>query len=101
MRKGETSKIRVKKKFAFGRPGEVEALKFPQGYSTKEVDSERRKKLLSKGVIYELTLVDFIVRRDMEANGNYYKQVWTKPKRNEYEFPNTDLDEVIYSLKCF
>jgi hypothetical protein len=42
MRKSETSKIRVKKKFAFGRPGEFEALRLPEGYSTKEADSERR-----------------------------------------------------------
>lgn len=56
---------------------------------------------MSKGVIYEVTLVDFIVRQDMEANGKFYKQVWTKPKRNEYEFPNTDLDEIVFSLKCF
>jgi|LakMenE18May11ns_1017448.scaffolds.fasta_scaffold9477276_2 hypothetical protein len=37
----------------------------------------------------------------MEANGKFYKQIWTKPKRNEYEFPNSDLDEIVYSLKCF
>lgn len=39
MRKNETSKIRIKKKFGFGRPGEIEALKFPQGYSTDQADA--------------------------------------------------------------
>ena len=29
MRKGETAKIRIKKKYAFGRPGEVDKLSFP------------------------------------------------------------------------
>ena len=36
MRKNERAKIRVQKKFAFGRPGEVECLRFPRGYSTDE-----------------------------------------------------------------
>ena len=39
MRKGESAKIRIKKKFAFGRPGEVDALRFPPGYSTSEADA--------------------------------------------------------------
>jgi FKBP-type peptidyl-prolyl cis-trans isomerase 2 len=73
MRKGESAKIRIKKKFAFGRPGEVDALRFPHGYSTSEADSERRQKITSKAVIYEVTLVDFVVRQDMEANSKYYK----------------------------
>jgi len=42
MRKGESAKIRIKKKFAFGRPGEVEALRFPPGYSESAADAERR-----------------------------------------------------------
>jgi len=37
----------------------------------------------------------------MEANGKYYKQVWRKARKNEYELPNTDLDELVYSIKCF
>ena len=73
MRKGETSKVRIKKKFAFGRPGEVEALRFPPGFSTDPEDAERRQKLLTKAIIYEVTLVDFVIRQDMEANGKYYK----------------------------
>jgi FKBP-type peptidyl-prolyl cis-trans isomerase 2 len=59
---GESAKIRIKKKFAFGRPGEVEALRFPPGYSTSDADVERRQKITTKAVIYELTLVDFVVR---------------------------------------
>lgn len=69
MRKGEHSKIRIKKKFAFGRPGEVDKLRFPLGYSLSEADAERRQKLLSKAVIYEVTLLDWEERVDIEANG--------------------------------
>ena len=101
MRKGESAKIRIKKKFAFGRPGEVEALRFPLGYSTSDADVERRHKITTKAVIYELTLVDFVVRQDMEANSKYYKQVWQRAAKNEYELPNTDLDEFVYSIKAF
>lgn len=32
MRKGEKAKIRIKKKYAFGRPGEVDKLRFPLNY---------------------------------------------------------------------
>lgn len=53
MRLGEKAKIKIKKKFAFGRPGEVERLDFPQEYFS----GERREKLVSKNVIYEVELL--------------------------------------------
>jgi len=56
MREGEKSKIKIKKKYAFGRPGEVEKLIFPHAYST----GDRKNKLITKGVIYEVELVKFI-----------------------------------------
>jgi hypothetical protein len=37
----------------------------------------------------------------MEANSKYYKQVWQRAAKNEYELPNTDLDEFVYSIKAF
>lgn len=40
MRKNEKAKIRIQKKFAFGRPGEIEALKFPTGFSTNTPEVE-------------------------------------------------------------
>jgi len=36
MRLGEKAKIKIKKKFAFGRPGEVDKLDFPPEFSTGE-----------------------------------------------------------------
>lgn len=41
------------------------------------------------------------MRQDMEANGKYYKQVWQRAAKNEYELPNSDLDELVYNLKVF
>ena len=58
MREGEKAKIKSKKKYAFGRPGEVDKLIFPSGYKT----GEGREKITSKGVIYEVELVKFIPR---------------------------------------
>lgn len=81
MRKNERAKIRIQKKHAFGRIGEVDKLKFPRGYSESEQDAERRAKMLSKAVIYEVTMVDWIERMDMEANGLMYKQIITKPSK--------------------
>ena len=60
MRKNERAKVRIQKKFGFGRPGEVDKLRFPPGFSESEEDNERRDKITSKGVIYEVTLVDWV-----------------------------------------
>ena len=53
MRLGEKAKIKIKKKFAFGRPGEVDKLAFPKDFG----EGERRHKLVTKGVIYEVELL--------------------------------------------
>jgi FKBP-type peptidyl-prolyl cis-trans isomerase len=52
MRKGEKSKIKIKKKYGFGRKENVDKLKFPKGY--EEEGSDNRKRLMSKGIIYEV-----------------------------------------------
>jgi hypothetical protein len=46
MRVGERAKIKIKKTFAFGRPGEVEKLIFPP--------NSNQEKLKNKGVIYQV-----------------------------------------------
>jgi hypothetical protein len=52
MRKGEISKIKIKKKYGFGRKENVDKLKFPAGYEVE--GSENRKRLMTKGLIYEI-----------------------------------------------
>jgi hypothetical protein len=88
MRKNEHAKIRIKKKHAFGRIGEIDKLRFPPGYSLEEKDSERRAKITSKAVIYEVTMLDWVERMDMEANGLMYKEVFKTALKKEYELPN-------------
>ena len=92
MRKGEKAKIRMKKKFAFGRPGEVDKLRFPKGFSKSEEDAERREKLLTKSLIYEVHLVDWVERTDVDADGKIFKQLITKARRNEHEHATDNLD---------
>jgi hypothetical protein len=71
MRVGEKAKLKIKRKYAFGRPGEVDKLRFPAAYSA----GERREKLVSKNVIYEVELLQFIPRTDIDHNGSIFKQV--------------------------
>ena len=101
MRKNERAKIRVKKQHGFGRIGEVDKLRFPKGYSLEEKDAERRAKITSKAVIYEVTMVDWIERMDMEANGLMYKQVFRKAAKREYELANQEFDEVTCTYKIW
>ena len=91
MRKGEVSKIRIKKKHGFGRPLRVEVLRFPTGWG--EEGSEKRKRLTGETIIYEVEMVDFIPRTDIEANGNFYKYIEEVPDKSEWETP-TDQDEI-------
>ena len=101
MRKNEKAKVRIQKKYAFGRPGEVEALRFPRGFSEKVKDAERRAKLTSKAVIYEVTLLDWVERMDMDGNTMLYKQTVTKASKKEFDLPNQDLDEVTLNMRLW
>ena len=101
MRRGERAKIRIQKKHGFGRIGEVDKLRFPKGYSLEEKDAERRAKLVSKAVIYEVTMVDWVERMDMEANGLMYKEIFKKAGRREYELPNEEFDEVVCNIRAW
>jgi len=95
MRKGEISKIRMKKIHGFGRPLKIDELKFPVDYS--EEGSDGRKRLVGETIIYEVELIDFIERQDIEANGIFYKLFSEKCHKNEWETPS-DRDEIKYSL---
>jgi hypothetical protein len=101
MRKGETAKIRMKKKFAFGRPGEVDKLQWPASALKGTNAAEIMTKLKTKAIIYEVTLVSWIERTDVDANGQVFKQVLEKARRNEYEHANEDHDEVVCDLRFY
>lgn len=94
MRVGEKAKLKIKRKYAFGRPGEVDKLRFPAQYSA----GERREKLVSKNVIYEVELLQFIPRTDIDHNGSIFKQVLQQSP--QLDTPG-DLDEVTVEIKAF
>lgn len=98
MRKGEISKIKIKKKYGFGRKENVDKLKFPKGY--EEEGTENRNKLMSKGLIYEIQLVDWVERNDIDADGNFLKTFINKPSKKDWEKP-TDKDEVKLNIRMY
>lgn len=98
MRKSEKAKIKIKKKYGFGRKLNTEALRFPVGY--EEIDSEKRKRLISKGIIYEVQLVDWVERIDIEGEGNFLKTFIVKPVLKEWERA-TERDECDITVKAF
>jgi hypothetical protein len=77
MRKGEKAKIKIHKKHGFGRVGNQDKLRFPTGYD--EIGSENRNKITSKGVIYEVILVDWVDRQDIDGEQIYFKTRLVKP----------------------
>lgn len=90
MRKGEKAKIRIKRKHGFGRLMKIEELRFPEGYAE---DGPKKQRLLSETIIYEVELVDFIVRKDIEANGTLLKYPDVQAASHEWETPR-DRDEI-------
>jgi hypothetical protein len=98
MRKNEKAKIKIKKKYGFGRKENVDKLKFPLGY--EEAESENRKRLMSKGIIYEVKLLDWEERIDIEANGNFMKAFVVKADKKEWEKP-TGKDEIMIALSAY
>lgn len=97
MRKNEKAKIKIKRKYGFGRKENVDKLKFPLGY---EEEGPKRERLMKKGIIYEVKLLDWVERVDIEANGNFLKTFIHKPESKEWERPS-DRDEISVSFKIF
>jgi len=55
---------------------------------------------MTKSIIYEVELIDFIERVDIEANGNFLKTFLTKPSSKEWERPS-EKDEIHLSIKYY
>lgn len=71
MRKNEKAKLKIRKKYAFGRKENKEQLILPPGY--QDSTSQEYQRLFTKGVIYEVILLDWIEQIDIEADGNFLK----------------------------
>ena len=55
---------------------------------------------MSKGIIYEVKLLDWIERVDIEADGNFLKTTLIPAAKKEWEKP-ADSDEVEISVKLY
>lgn len=75
-----------------------EHMYYPDGFS--DPDSDNYKKLRSKGVIYEVTLKDWIAREDIDGTGKMMKTIIKKGLKGDRRKPK-EIDEVTlsYSLK--
>jgi hypothetical protein len=110
MRKNEKAKIRIKKKkYGFGRKENGDKLILPPGYEApSENESEEGKKqeekhqrLFKKGIIYEVKLIDWVDRIDIDGDGNFLKTVITSPAgKKEWEKPS-ERDEVVINARLY
>lgn len=98
MRKNEKAKIKIQKKYGYGRKGDRSKLRYPIGY--EDENSEERKKLETKGIIYEVKLLDWIERIDIEADGNFIKTILTLADKKEWEKP-TERDEIKINIRIY
>ena len=55
---------------------------------------------MTKGIIYEVKLVDMVERIDIEANGNLLKTFIKKPPTKEWERPS-ERDEIHFNIKAY
>lgn len=97
MRKGEKSKIKIKKSLAYGRKEDLLKIKIPLAF---EEEGPKREKLLSKGIIFEIKLHDWIEREDVNVDGNFLKRWINKPKKREWE-KAAEIDEFRVNLKAY
>lgn len=95
MRKGEKAKIKMRKSYAFGTTLDPEKLRIPKGWE----EGENLKRLQTKGVIYEVELLDWDIRDDITNDGQLVKIVHKRSKA-PMDKPN-GIDEVTIDIKVY
>ena len=55
---------------------------------------------MKKGIIYEVKLLDWIERVDIEADGNFLKTFIQKAEKKEYEKP-AENDEITINIRIY
>jgi FKBP-type peptidyl-prolyl cis-trans isomerase 2 len=100
MRKGEKAKVKIQKKYSFGRKELREKLIWPKGFEPPEENnaSENHTRLLEKGVIYEVELVDWTERVDVNGDSVFIKEIISKSAKKSYMKPK-EIDEVTIDIK--
>lgn len=95
MRKGEISKIKMRKSYGFGTTLYPEKLRIPKGFE----EGEKLKRIQTKGIIYEIELVDWRIRDDISDDNKLVKFV-EKRSKNPMDKPN-GIDEVFIDIKLY
>ena len=95
MRKGEKSKIKIKKSYGFGTTLDPEKLRVPETCQEKEMFT----RLKTKGLIYEVELIDWDIRDDITNDGQLVKIV-QKRSKSTMDKPN-GIDEVTIDIKIY
>lgn len=91
MRKNEIAKVKIQKKYSFGRKELREKLVFPEGFG--QDNPENHEKITTKGVIYEVELLDWTERIDVNGDSVFIKQIISKCEKKTFLKPK-DIDEV-------
>tara|TARA_B110000305_G_C19177096_1_gene510167 strand:+ start:467 stop:763 length:297 start_codon:yes stop_codon:yes gene_type:complete len=65
MRKGEKARIMIKPKYGYNNPANREKVVLPKGWE----EPEKLKFLIKKRVFFEVKLLDWIVRHDINGDG--------------------------------
>jgi hypothetical protein len=95
MRKAEKSKVKMRKSYGFGSTLDPELLRIPKSCE----EGEMLERLKTKGIIYEVELIDWEIRDDVSNDGNLVKFV-KKRSKEPMDKPN-GIDEVVMNIKIF
>jgi hypothetical protein len=95
MRKTEKAKIKMRKSYGFGTSIDPELLRIPKSCT----EGEMLERLKTKGIIYELELVDWEIRDDVSNDGKLVKFV-KKRSKQPMDKPN-GIDEVIMNIQIY
>jgi len=95
MRKGEIAKIKIKKSYGFATTIDPEKLRVPKEWE----EGESLKRLQTKGIIYEIELLDWDIRDDISMDGQLVKFV-NKRSKASMEKPD-GCDEVLIDIKVY
>jgi len=94
MRKGEKARIMVKPKWGYNSDENRDIVFFPRGWT----EGEKKKMLMSRRVFFEVKLVDWIVRHDINGDGLLVKTIHERGAGFERVSKH---DEITLDLKIY
>ena len=71
MRKGERARIMIKPKFGYAYEKCKDIMFFPRGWT----EESKKEQLCSRRVFFEVKMIDWVVRHDLNADGLFIKSI--------------------------